>query len=144
MASSSQGCASGALGVPPELLPGDQQAALSPPRGDRRRGMVCLNLLALKLMKEARAPELGIRTVNSGAALTVCVTLRTSLSGRTQESESLAWWQNQPFGIERPEMHQHPLPEAGTLPHLRAFMVYEPGVKCLCSMVEGFAGGVAR
>lgn len=30
-------------GVPPGLLPGDQEAALSPPRGDRRREKRCLN-----------------------------------------------------------------------------------------------------
>lgn len=72
--------------------------------------------------------------VNPGAALTARVTLQTSLSGRTRKSESLG----SPFGIERPEIHRHPLLEAGMWPHLRVCIVYESEVKCLHRMVGRF------
>lgn len=96
------------------------------------------------------APELGAtrlvcqfrRCIDS-----VCVTPQTSLSGGTQESESLGWRENWSFGIGSPKMQQcacYLLPEAMTWSHLRLCIVYEPEVKCFHRMAEGLVGRVAR
>lgn len=77
----------------------------------------------------------------------VCVTPQTSLSGGTQESESLGWRENWSFGMESPKMQQcacYLLPEAVTWSHLRLCIVYESGVKCFHRMAEGLVGRVAR